>query len=90
MIHQVGATSQLVAEQEQRRLELQGEREAASLRAGYEVSSHCGHLYNTHYNILCHIVTFDINVMMVFRPRVGRWRQRCLRTLSGEVPRFVL
>ena len=39
MIHQVGATSQLVAEQEQRRLELQGEREAASLRAGYEVGS---------------------------------------------------
>ena len=33
----MGATSQLVADQEQRRLQLQGEREAASLRAGYEV-----------------------------------------------------
>ena len=87
----MGATSQLVAEQEQRRLELQGEREAASLRAGYEVSSHCGHIINNkHYNILCHFLTFDINVLMVFRPRVGWWKQRSSRTLSGEVPRFVL
>ena len=49
----MGATSQLVAEQEQRRLELQGEREAASLRAGYEVGVMVVILItHAHYNIL--------------------------------------
>ena len=47
---QVGATSQLVADQEQRRLQLQGEREAASLRAGYEVG----------VIIITHIITFSV------------------------------